>query len=79
MSSMQEPVGSLPVVSPFKNSNTLPAVFGGILLRYIFANGTELHLYMHELLRPDIHKLLQIAIEILGPARIEMRRPGKLQ
>ena len=64
---------------PFKNSNTLPAVFGGILLRYIFANGTELHLYMHELFRPDIHKLLQIAIEIHGPARIEMPRPGRLQ
>ena len=71
--------GILPVVFPFKNSNMLPAVFGGVLLRYIFANGTELHLYMHELFRPDIHKLLQIAIEIHGPARIEMPRPGRLQ
>lgn len=65
--------------SPFKKGNTLPAVFGGIMLRYIFANGTELHLYMHELFSPDIHKLLQIASEIHGPARIEMPRPGKIQ
>jgi hypothetical protein len=55
-----------------------PAIFGGILLRYVFANGTELHLYAHELFRPDIHKVLQIAIQIHGKARIEMPRPGRV-
>ena len=55
----------------------MPAVFG-VLFRYVFADGTELHLYLHELFRAEIHKLIQIAIEIHGPARIEMPRPGRL-
>ena len=66
------------LVSLFKTGNTMPAVFG-VLFRYIFADGTELHVYMHELFRPEIHKLLQLAITIHGPARIEMPRPGRLQ
>lgn len=70
--------GSLSVDSPFKKGNTMPAVFG-VLFRYIFADGTELHLYLHELFKPNIHKLLQLAIAIHGPARIEMPRPGRLQ
>jgi hypothetical protein len=56
-----------------------PAIFGGILLRYVFADGIELHLFLHELFRPDVHELLQIAIEIHGAAHVEMPRPGKLQ
>lgn len=66
------------LVSPFKNDNTMRAIFG-VLFRYVFADGQELHIYLHELFRPEIHKLLQIAIQIHGPARIEMPRPGKLQ
>jgi hypothetical protein len=73
---MPQAPGSLSGFSPFKNPR-LPAVFGGILLRYVFANATELHLFLHELFRPDIHKLLQIAVEIHGPARIEEPRPGR--
>jgi hypothetical protein len=60
------------------SNNSLPAIFGGILLRYIFADGTELHLFLHELFRPDIHKLIGLAIGIHGKARVEMPRPGKL-
>jgi hypothetical protein len=74
---MQAP-GSLSVLSSFKNPR-LPAVLGGILFRYIFADGTELHLFVHELFRTDIHELLKIAVDIHGPARIEEPRPGKLQ
>jgi len=73
---MQAP-GSLSVV-PFPHPR-LPAIFGGILLRYVFANGTELHLFAHELFRPDIHKLLQIAVEIHGKATVYEPRPGHLR
>jgi len=50
----------------------------GVLLRYVFADGQELHVYMHELFRPDIHQLLKLAIAIHGLPRIEEPRPGKV-
>jgi hypothetical protein len=55
----------------------MPAVFGGILLRYVFADRIEIHLFLHELLLPHVHKLLEYAIKIHGTARVEMPRPGK--
>lgn len=61
--------------SPFETGDTMRAVFG-VLLRYVFADGTELHLHLHELFSPEIHRLLEIAIQIHGPARIRMPRPG---
>ena len=63
--------------APGSLSGTLPAIFGGILLRYVFENGTELHLFLHELFRPDIHQIIKLGIAIHGPARIEMPRPGR--
>ncbi len=70
--------GSLSAFSPFKIPR-LPAIFGGVMLRYIFADGTEFHLFLHELFQPEINKLLQVAIKIHGPARIEEPRPGHVR
>lgn len=73
---MNESVGSLSVFSPLEIPR-LAANFGWIMLRYVFADGTEFHLYMHELFLVDINKLLEVAIKIHGPARIEEPRPGR--
>lgn len=73
---MPQAPGSLPVVSPFKNPRQ-SAVFGGVLFRYVFADGAEIHLFLHELFRTDIHQLLRIAVEIHGPAHVEDPRPGR--
>lgn len=73
---MQAP-GSLSADFPFKKGNTIRAVYG-VCFRYVFRDGTELHIWLGEIGRPEIRKLIEIAIEIHGPARIEMPRPGRL-
>jgi hypothetical protein len=55
----------------------IPATFGGILLRYVFADGLEIHLYLHELFRPHVNKLLEHAIKKHGKASVEEPRPGR--
>jgi hypothetical protein len=55
----------------------IPATFGGILLRYVFADELEIHLFLHELFRPHVHKVLEHAIKIHGKARVEEPRPGR--
>jgi hypothetical protein len=55
----------------------MPAVFGGVMLRYVFADGVELHFFLHELLKPHVHKLLEHAIKIHGKASVAEPRPGK--
>lgn len=57
--------------------NRHSAVFGGVMLCYVFADATELHLFMHELFRPEINKLLQAAIRIHGEASVTEPRPGR--
>jgi hypothetical protein len=68
--------GSLSASFPFKTPR-LPAVFGGILLRYTFADGVELHLFTHELFRPEIALLLKAAIRIHGKAIVAEPRMGR--
>jgi hypothetical protein len=73
---MPQAPGSLSVVSPFKNP-ALPAIFGGVMLRYTFADGVELHLFAHELFRPEITLLLEAAVRIHGKATVTEPRPGR--
>jgi hypothetical protein len=55
----------------------IPATFGGILLRYVFADGLEIHLYLHELLKSHVHKLLAHAIKKHGKAVVHEPRAGR--